>query len=444
MPKFETHALSEISDIRISNVDKKSVAGESRVLLCNYMDVYSNEYISSKLDFMQATATQAEIERFKVEDGDVLITKDSETPYDIGIPAVVVEEIEGLVCAYHLALLKPDQTRVNSIFLSEQLAQSETARYFSRFAAGSTRYGLPSKAIAYTPVRLPSLGIQRKIACIVQTADRTIEKTEALIVKYEQIKAGLMQDLFTRGIGPDGQLRPSREQAPELYQGTPIGWIPKAWRISGVSDILESLVDGPFGSNLKTEHYVQDPGVRVVRLQNVLEYEYNDSDRAYISEKHASGLLRNQVFPKDVLIAGLGEERFPVGRSCSYPVDLPPAVNKADCFRARCIPSIAINKFFMLFLNSESARKQIRRFEQGVTRPRINTGNLKRLSVPLPTISEQRLMCSKFDAIQRRIEVESLGLEKLLKQKNGLMHDLLTGKVPVQVEPEAEPEAAHV
>ena len=38
-----------------------------------------------------------------------------------------------------------------------------------------------------------------------------------------------MHDLFTRGIGPDGQLRPPREQAPELYQETPIGWIPKEW-----------------------------------------------------------------------------------------------------------------------------------------------------------------------------------------------------------------------
>ena len=68
-----------------------------------------------------------------------------------------------------------------------------------------------------------------KIARILQTIDQAIEKTEALIEKYQQIKAGLMHDLFTRGIGADGKLRPPREQAPELYQQTPIGWIPKEW-----------------------------------------------------------------------------------------------------------------------------------------------------------------------------------------------------------------------
>ncbi|NVF13472.1 restriction endonuclease subunit S [Vreelandella maris] len=281
---------------------------------------------------------------------------------------------------------------------------------------------------------------QQKIACILQAIDQAIEKTEVLIDKYQQIKAGLMHDLFTRGVGPDGKLRSPREQAPELYQETPIGWIPKEWKISAISSVLESVVDGPFGSNLKTEHYVEDPGVRVVRLQNVLKYEYNDSDRAYVSDRHAGTLVRNKVIGEDVLIAGLGDDKFPVGRSCMYPNDLPAAINKADCFRARCISSIAMNKFFMLFLNSMLARGQVRRYEQGVTRPRINTGNLKQLKIALPSIKEQAAICSKFNRIQDLVEIEKRRLAKLQKQKTGLMHDLLTGEVPVQVEPEAKPE----
>lgn len=99
----------------------------------------------------------------------------------------------------------------------------------------------------------------------------------------------------------------------------------------------------------------------------------------------------------------------------------------------------------MLFLNNEKARHQIRKLEQGVTRPRINTGNLKRLHVSIPPLDEQKLICERFESVQQRIRVERTELEKLVKQKSGLMHDLLTGKVPVQVEePEAEPEAAHV
>ncbi|MDQ7074089.1 MAG: hypothetical protein Q9O24_02825 [Gammaproteobacteria bacterium] len=72
-----------------------------------------------------------------------------------------------------------------------------------------------------------------------QTIDQTIEKTEALIEKYQQIKAGLMHDLFTRGITADGKLRPPREQAPELYQETSTGWIPKDWGY----DLLDNLTE---------------------------------------------------------------------------------------------------------------------------------------------------------------------------------------------------------
>lgn len=278
---------------------------------------------------------------------------------------------------------------------------------------------------------------QKQIVSILDGIDTAIEKTEALIAKYQQIKAGLMHDLFTRGVLPNGQLRPPREQAPELYQETAIGWIPREWRIIDCSAVLDSIADGPFGSNLKTEHYVVDPGVRVVRLQNVTEYQYNDADRAFVSDRHAAYLVRNKVVGGDVLIAGLGEECYPVGRACTYPENLPPAINKADCFRARCIAELMHNKFFMLFLNSELARQQIRRYEQGVTRPRINTGNLKRLAVCVPDLTEQATFISKFESAQAAIRTQESIVENLKSQKSGLMHDLLTGKVPVKVE---EPE----
>jgi len=441
MSEWKIFHLDELADIRVSNVDKKSQSGESVVRLCNYMDIYSNDYITSDLKFMEATASAAECEKFKVAQGDVMITKDSETPDDIGIPTVVLDDIDNLVCGYHLALIKPRKNVVNPIFLSKQLASADVSSYFSRMAAGSTRYGLSNGAIGRTRIPLPPLFKQNKIAVVLQTVDTAIEKTEALIEKYQQIKAGLMHDLFTRGIGADGKLRPPREQAPELYQQTPIGWIPKEWEIHKLGYALESVVDGPFGSNLKTEHYVVDPGVRVVRLQNVSEFVYNDSDKAYVSGQHASFLLRNKVVGGDVLIAGLGEERYPVGRACCYPDDIDPAINKADCFRARCNPNVMKNRFFMLVLNSEMARSQIRRYEQGVTRPRINTGNLKRLSIGVPDIDEQAQIVAKFDTAQSAIQVEQNNLEKLRQQKLGLMHDLLTGKVRVKLN-EPSPEMA--
>jgi len=282
---------------------------------------------------------------------------------------------------------------------------------------------------------------RRKISNILRFADQAIEKTEALIHKYQQIKAGLMHDLFTRGLTAEGKLRPPREQAPELYQETPIGWIPKEWEYELISSLMESLIDGPFGSNLKTEHYVIDPGIRVIRLQNIQATNYNDNDKAYVSEKHANYLMRNKVVSGDILIAGLGEDRHPVGRACQYPQDLPPAINKADCFRLRCNAEEADNYFVMLYLNTPSARTQIRRYEQGVTRPRINLGNMKRIMIPKPMLKEQKAISTRLFYVALRIKQEVLKKEKLQKQKSGLMHDLLTGKVPVKID---QTETTHV
>ena len=97
MSDWTIFRLFEIAEIYISNVDKKSRKGQTPIQLCNYMDVYSNEYITSQIEFMKSTANQSEIDKFKIQCGDVIITKDSETPYDIGIPATVTEDIPNLV-----------------------------------------------------------------------------------------------------------------------------------------------------------------------------------------------------------------------------------------------------------------------------------------------------------------------------------------------------------
>src|SRR3954466_7874788 len=88
---WQEERLHDIVELRTSNVDKKSEAGEKAVRLCNYVDVYKNDKVTLDLDFMEATATEVQIERFGLRLGDVVITKDSEAPDDIGVPALIAE-----------------------------------------------------------------------------------------------------------------------------------------------------------------------------------------------------------------------------------------------------------------------------------------------------------------------------------------------------------------
>ena len=151
---WEIRRLRTIAEMRVSNVDKHTKEGEIPVRLCNYTDVYKNAVIDQSLEFMPATAAPEEAERFRIREQDVLITKDSETWDDIGVPSLVKESAEDLICGYHLAILRP-RAGTTGEFLNLAL-QARTARIqFSNQARGVTRYGLTHNGILSVIVPLP-------------------------------------------------------------------------------------------------------------------------------------------------------------------------------------------------------------------------------------------------------------------------------------------------
>jgi len=118
VPKqWELKRLKELAKIQNSNVDKKSHENEISVRLCNYVDVYKNEFINSSLDFMQATADESEIKRFTITKRNVLITKDSETCDDIAVPVLATQTLEGVVCGYHLAQIRTKEKMLLGSYL---------------------------------------------------------------------------------------------------------------------------------------------------------------------------------------------------------------------------------------------------------------------------------------------------------------------------------------
>ena len=234
--------LSSVAEVVFSNVDKVSHPGEIPVRLCNYTDVYKNDYISAGMEFMRATATREEIGRFGIQPGDVIITKDSETPDDIGISTVVDSSALDLVCGYHLALIRPNQDVVDPTYLSKQLKHTRVARYFGGQANGSTRYGLSTSSIANTPLMLPDLAAQRSASALMRLVDDAIAKAEAVIAKLKQIRAGLLHDLLTCGLDKNGQLRDPIAH-PEQFKDSPLGRIPREWEVSKIYDVADKIQD---------------------------------------------------------------------------------------------------------------------------------------------------------------------------------------------------------
>ena len=219
--------LIDVADLRLSSVDKKFTPGEKRVRLCNYTDVYNHSVLRADLDYMEGTATEREIRNCQLKVGDVVITKDSEAPNDIGVPALVGEEIANLVCGYHLAILRPKEATLDGEFLYFAIGTNDAKRQFQKCANGITRFGLRGGDINRVTIPLPQLSEQRKIAAILSSVDDAIEKTQAVIDQVQVVKRGLMQELLTRGL-------PGRHSG---HKQTEVGRIPENWRVIPLSDV---------------------------------------------------------------------------------------------------------------------------------------------------------------------------------------------------------------
>lgn len=181
---YPTAPLGYVAKVFPSGVDKRSVDGEVPVRLCNYTDIYYRDRITADMEFMQATATEAEIERFTLHPGDVVITKDSETADDIAIPALIAQDLGGVVLGYHSALIRPDTNKVDPRFLFWALMGRQSAGFFETKARGVTRVGLRSDDIAALPVPLPSLEVQRRVAHVL---DAETTRIDALIAKNQDL-----------------------------------------------------------------------------------------------------------------------------------------------------------------------------------------------------------------------------------------------------------------
>lgn len=282
---------------------------------------------------------------------------------------------------------------------------------------------------------------QEKIATILQKIDQTIEKTEALIEKYQQIKAGLMHDLFTRGVTADGKLRPTREQAPELYQETPIGWIPKDWEIKTVSELANqskgSTVIGPFGSDLVMSDY-RTEGTPVVFVRDVKEDKFHWVSNVFVSSKKAQALFAHRVKPGDILATKMG---LPPCVAAVYPEDMPMGIITADMIRMTPDISKVDPNWLSAALNYDRTKRQVAAITAGVTRPKVTLSDFRSLRLAVPKPEEQKVLVKIFTANLQVLHSEEAKSEKLKKQKKGLMLDLLTGKVTVIAE---DPEATHV
>jgi type I restriction enzyme S subunit len=382
----------------------------------------SNRYLNDRqFNALRCTA---------LEDGDILIAR---MPDPIGRSCLFKDIGQRCATVVDVAILR--NPCVDREWLSQAINSSYVRRQIESGSSGTTRTRISRGLLSNLLIITPRPEIQQKIAHILQTIDRAIEHTVALIEKYRQIKAGLMHDLFTRGIGADGKLRPLCEQAPHLYQKTPIGWIPKEWEFCPIDEVLSKIID----YRGKTPEKTVD-GVPLITAKNVRTGYIDPDPREFIAEAdYSSWMTRGMPRKDDVLFT----TEAPLGNVAQIDSD------ERVAFAQRVIILQTKEKmdssFLAYRLMTNTTQNAFVRLASGSTALGIKQSEFRKIIIAYPkNRSEQIEVVSKLKASDEFLDSEFETIQKLQKQKSGLMYDLLTGKVPVTVSddiPASEPKA---
>ncbi|MDD2336129.1 MAG: restriction endonuclease subunit S [Geobacteraceae bacterium] len=302
---------------------------------------------------------------------------------------------------------------------------SPLLQHIQNRTAATTVKHLSVKDIEKATGLFPEKSVQRRIAEILSMLDETIEQAEALIAKMQQVKAGLMHDLFTRGVTPDGRLRPTHAQAQDLYKESPLGWIPKEWKVKLLGELAEIVSGVTLGS--KTE-IVDGVGVPYLRVANVQDgyFDLNEVKTVRVSQSQFEKL---QLRHGDVLM-NEGGDFDKLGRGSVWQEEIKPCVHQNHVFRVRPRNG-QLRSFYLAFWSQSEAGKKyfVLSSKQSTNLASINSTQLNRFPVAVPTLNEQELIEERLFAMNGHVDLIGQELVKLRQQKQGLMQDLLTGRV---------------
>ena len=406
--------------LKPSNVDKKSHDDEISVQLCNYVDVYYNDFIVNDLDFMGATAKQSEIDKFSLQIDDVIITKDSEDPMDIGVPALVKENKPNLLCGYHLTMLKKRLSNTSGAFLFWLLKDNAIASQLYREATGVTRWAISSRNIKNVSVAYPSFDEQKVIANYLDKACKKIDKTISIkqqqLEKLEAYRKSVIHEAVTKGLDKNIAMKNSGVEW--------LGDIPEHWK----TNKLKRHAKFKNGVNFSASE--RGLGTLTLDVLNMYGGISSSFDKCYrVNNQNNDDYLLKKG---DILFVRSSVKRVGVGW-CSMFTNHPEPVQYCGfIIRARLFTNILSPKFTTYFLQSHLGREQIILRSTTVTITNIRQDNLGSIFIAFPNKPEQKSIteyldkaCEKFNTSKLTIENQ---IKKLTQYRQSLIHECVTGK----------------
>jgi type I restriction enzyme S subunit len=422
--EWSLERLKNIALIRYSNVDKKTYENQEQVLLCNYTDVYKNEFITNNIEFMKATASYEEIRKFKIKKGDVLFTKDSESFDDNVNPCFINDDFENVLCGYHLAQVRPNKNKIYSKWLFRVFQSINYNYYFAINSKGITRVGLGISAVNDAKIYFPSIDIQTKIANYLDIKTKKIDDEitllEQKIIKYKELKQTLINETVLRGLDKSVELQDSGIEW--------IGDIPKSWK----TDRLKNIFDERVGKNLnkKTDEAVTKNILSVMKDVGVI----NHRDKGNVGNKMSEDITNYKlVYPDDIVVNKMNIMIGSVGISKEFgalSVIYIILITKKDSYA----------RYYDYFFKMKEFQKNLRRIATGILeiREAVNMTLFMQEMMLKPPLEEQIKIANyldektqKLDQITKTIKDK---IDVLKEFRKTLINDVVTGKVKVEDE----------
>ncbi|WP_417558898.1 restriction endonuclease subunit S [Mesoflavibacter zeaxanthinifaciens] len=424
MNNWQKVKLIDVADVKLSSIDKKTKAGQRKVRLCNYTDVYNNSYINNDLvdDFMIASCSESDFERFVLKKGQVAITKDSETTDDIGVPTYIAEDFENVVLGYHLSLITPNEDKLDGKYLNYWLKTNYAKRYFENNATGSgQRCTLVLDVIKSIPIYLPSLSVQKQIAKVLFDLETKIELNNKINTKLESIAKVIYDYWFVQFDFPDASGNPYKSSGGKMiYNEVLKREIPEGWKVLS----LESICDIINGYAFKSEWY-KASGIKIIRTKNFENGYLNLSDINYLEKEFASEFEKYNLNTFEFLMVMVGAS---TGKYSIVNSNVLPALQNQNMWR------FVSKTSSQLYLNHKLRRiiLELESTTNGSARGFFQKGTFLNKKVEIPENGLVKLFIEKVESIYRKIDNNLNENQKLAELRDWLLPMLMNGQVTVK------------
>lgn len=384
----------------ISTVDRHEIEDEIPVSVCHYPQAYKNEKINNKTILSTGTCTEKEFENFKLNKGQIIITKDSETSDDIGVPTLIEEDIPNAVCGYHLAMITTNDFKINSSYLFRYFQSRNVNYYFDVKSNGVTRYGLGKSTMENLPILIPPIEEQIKIAQYLdhQTAiiDQLIQQKEKLIELLKEKRQAVINETLTKGLNPNAKMKDSGIEW--------LGEVPEDWGVVKLKHMVEMK-----SGNFISAEMIDDEGHYPVYGGNGV--------RGYHSEYTHEGF-----FPLVGRQGALcGNVNYTNGKF--WPTEHAVVVS----------PKKQVDIYWI----GELLRlMNLNQYSQASAQPGLSVEKILNLRIPLPTFKEQNEIALILKSLNEKFELANVELEesivKLKEYRQSIISEAVTGKIDLR------------